>query len=130
MICKQMTRRAPAFGAKNHAGSTGCAAQVRFGFSEVPFRGGASSSASSSPKWRSRRPEDRVRLGEGVIEGPIQTGGQLGNRVRLTIQPRRGKGVVFRGQARQAGSSCLCSATRNFSLLLGFIEGSGLNLSL
>ena len=31
---------------------------------------------------------------------------------------------------RQAGSARLCSAMRNFSFLLGFMDGSGLNRSL
>ena len=38
----------------------------------------------------------------------------------------KGEGILL----RQAGSSRLCSAMRNFSFLLGFTDGSGLNRSL
>ena len=35
-----------------------------------------------------------------------------------------------RGHVRQTGSSRFCSAMRNFSFMLGFIDGSGLKRSL
>jgi len=44
-----------------------------------------------------------------------------------TTSPRRSPGSI-RG-LRQTGSSRLFPATRNFSFLLGFIDGSGLNRS-
>ena len=62
-----------------------------------------------------------------------------GARCTVGASGKREPGLAWHGASsspdpeatmRQTGSSRFCSATRNFSFLLGFIDGSGLNRSL
>ena len=63
----------------------------------------------------------RSALQEGVNQGLSRT----------VHRPPRTPGAPDPGATmRQTGSSRFCSAMRNFSFLLGFIDGSGLNRSL